>query len=350
LPRERASKRRGARKRSAPDAAEHGPARARSMWSGVISFGLVAVPVELFAGSRRSTLSLRMLTSDGTPLARRYVCPEDGRVLADGEIERGYEVADGEFVVVSDEELEQLAPRRSREIALERFVARDEIDPAWFVRSYFLVPGSEQQRAYRLLAETMEQTGRAGIATFVMHGRAHAVAIFAEQGILRAQTLRFGDELRTPADLELPEPTKVPAKLVREMERHIEALAARELDPAELEDDRVERLQALAAQKRERGEDVVEAEPEPAAAEAEEPEGGELIDLMALLKRRLGAKRAAAKPAAKRKGARGSSRAQSADLARASKQQLLEQARALDIPGRSRMTRAQLIRSLRRAG
>jgi DNA end-binding protein Ku len=346
LPRERSSKRLGAR--SEPkDAAEHGPARARSMWSGVISFGLVAVPVELFAGSRRSTLSLRMLTSDGTPLARRYVCPQDGRVLADGEIERGYEVADGKFVIVSDEELEQLAPRHSREIALERFVARDEIDPARFVRSYFLVPGGEQQRAYRLLAETMERTGRAGIATFVMHGRAHAVAIFAEQGILRAETLRFGDELRTPADLELPEPTKVPAKLVREMERHIEALSARALDPAELEDDRVERLQALAQQKRERGEDVVQAtELEPAAAEDEEPEGGELIDLMALLKRRLGAKGSAAK----RKPARSKSKAQSGDLASASKQELLERARALDIPGRSRMTRAQLIRSLRRAG
>jgi DNA end-binding protein Ku len=338
------------------------------MWSGVISFGLVAVPVELFAGSRRSVLSLRMLTPDGMPLARRYVCPKDGKALTDDEIERGYEISDGKFVIVSDEELEQLSPRRSREIALERFVAREEIDPAWFVRSYFLVPGGEQQRAYKLLAETMEQTGRAGIAKFVMHGRSHAVAIFADQGILRAETLRFGDELRSPASLELPVPGKLPAKLVREMAKHIDALAASKLDPAELEDDRVERLRALAEQKRERDEDTVEApesEPEQAAADGDEPTGGELIDLMALLKKRLGAKGSAPKRAAPKaaerkrspakrattgKRARGGSRTAKADLAQASKQELLERARKLDIPGRSRMTREQLLRLLRRAG
>ena len=120
MPRERS------RSRRAEDAgaADGGSARGRALWSGVISFGLVAVPVELFAGSRRSTLSLRMLAPDGTPLARRYVCPEDGKVLSGDQIERGYEVSEGEFVVVSDEELEQLSPRRSREIALERFVPR----------------------------------------------------------------------------------------------------------------------------------------------------------------------------------------------------------------------------------
>jgi DNA end-binding protein Ku len=277
----------------------------------VISFGLVAVPVELVAGNRHSTLSLRMLSPDGVPLARRYVCPEDGRTLSGDETVRGYEVSEGKFVVVTDEELEQLSPKRSREIALERFVPREQIDPTWFVRSYFLVPGEEQQRAYRLLAETMEETGRAGIAKFVMRGREYAVAIFAERGILRAETLRFGDELRRPADLGLPAPRGVSPARVRKMVHQVDALAKRDLDPAELDDDRIERLRELAERKRSRDQDVVR-EPDGVRADGdtEEPEGGEVLDLMALLKQRIGTKRSAApRLARKRPAAKKASRA-----------------------------------------
>jgi DNA end-binding protein Ku len=345
LPRERTR-----RRKSRTDTGENGTPRARSLWSGVISFGLVAVPVELFTGSRRSALSLRMLTSDGTPLSRRYVCPEDGKELSADEIERGYEVAEGEFVIVTDEELEQLAPRQSREIALERFVPREQIDPAWFVRSYFLVPGEEQQRAYRLLADTMERTGRAGIANFVMRGRAYAVAIFADQGILRAETLRFGDELRSPTDLGLPERSDVvPAKLVKEMTKAIESLSESELDPAEMEDDRVEKLRALAEKKRDRGEDVVEAPVTDQDGEAGEEGGTDVIDLMAVLKQRL-ARASAGERSGNGKRARGGDTTDGSDLEDETKEELYERAKNLDIPGRSRMTREELIESLRRAG
>jgi DNA end-binding protein Ku len=305
LPRERSRTQRF--RRNGGDAE---PARGRALWSGVISFGLVAVPVELFAGNRHSTLSLRMLTPDGTPLARRYVCPEDGRMLSGDDIERGYEVSEGKFVTVTDEELEQLSPKRSREIALERFVPRDQIDPAWFVRSYFLVPGEDQQRAYRLLAETMEQAERAGIAKFVMRGREYAVAIFAEKGILRAETLRFGDELRRPADLGLPQPGDVSSARVRKMARQVDALAKKDLDPAELDDDRIERLRELAERKREHDEDVVRAPEAAGAGDADEAEGGEVVDLMALLKERIGAKGSAgARSTRKRPAAKKASRA-----------------------------------------
>ena len=341
------------RSRSRPrsdEAARGEGATGRSMWSGTISFGLVSVPVELFAGSRRSVVSLRMLAPDGTPLARRYVCPADGEVLDGDDIERGVEVAEGEFVLVSEEELAELAPRRSREIALERFVPRDAIDPAWFVRSYVLVPGAEQRRAYHLLAETMEASGRAGVASFVMRGKAYAVAIFAERGVLRAETLRFGDELRTPESLGLPEADEPPAARLEAMSRHVEALATDAIDPAELEDDREERLRRLAADKHARGEDVVQA---PAPVAPEEPESGEVIDLMALLKRRLGEPAARSegprrKPARRKQPARAG--AQARELEQATKQELYERAQQLDIPGRSRMTRDELLASLRRAG
>lgn len=314
-------------------------ALARSIWSGSISFGLVTVPVELYAATRRAGVSLRMLGPEGEPLARQYVCPEDGEVLSGDEIERGYEVGEDEFVIVTDEELEELAPRRSRDIALERFVPRDAIAPAFFVRSYFLVPGREQTKAYRLLAETMESSERAAIAGFVMRGKAYAVAIFADRGILRAETLRFGDELRSAADLGLPEPREVEEARVEAMAERIEALVAPELDPAELEDAQAERLLALARRKRERGEDVVEA-PE-AAAEGEEG-GAPVLDLMALLKERMRGEGA-------RRGRRKEGAAAPDELEEASKQALYERARELDIPGRSKMSRAELLASVRRA-
>ena len=105
---------------------ERGATVGRGLWSGTISFGLVSVPVELFSATRRASISLRMLGPDGTPLTRQYVCPKDETVLDAGDIERGVEVEDDEWVIVTDEELEKVAPRRSRDISLERFVLRDD--------------------------------------------------------------------------------------------------------------------------------------------------------------------------------------------------------------------------------
>ena len=248
-----------------------------------------------------------MLSSDGTPLVREYVCPQEEKPLEPDEIVRGYEVAEGKFIVVSDDDLAALAPRRSRDIELQRFVDRSEIDPVYFVRAYYLVPTGEQTKAYRLLAEIMEQTNRAAIASFVMRERAYAIAIFAETGVLRGITLRFADELRTPATIGLPQAKRVDAARVRAAEKAISSLAERQLSEDELRDDASDRLLALARKKRSRGEDVVEV-PEESAAEAA-AEGAEVIDLLALLKERLGAsgpspKRFRAKKAARKKTGR----------------------------------------------
>lgn len=290
-----------------------------------------------------------MLGPDGAPLARQYVCPEDGRVLSSEEIERGFEVAPGEFVIVTDEELRELAPRRSRDIALERFVARESIDPAYFERAYFLMPAGDPVKAYSLLAETMERSGRAAIASFVLRGRAQAVAILADRGLLRAETLRFGDELRAPGALGLPEaPEEGEPAREREMERCVESLAEPELDESELEDERSERLLELAREKRERGVDVVETSE---AAEDEEEEGGaQVVDLMALLKRRMAETPERQRAGPRKVRGRGEKAEEPHALEEASRQELYERARALGIPGRSKMKREELLDSLRRAG
>jgi DNA end-binding protein Ku len=337
----------------------------RSFWSGTITFGLVSIPVELFPANRSQRVSLRMVAPDGTPLARRYFCPQEDRELDWDEIVRGYEIEKDTYVVVTDDELDRLAPEKTRDIDLRVFVAADEIDPMHFERAYYLTPGGNSTKAYRLLAATMEQTGRAGIATFVMRGKEYLVAILAENGIMRAETLRFADEVRTPEDIGLPSAQQPKAALVKRMEKAVMALAEKELDEAELTDAGAERLRELAARKEKRGTDVV---PAPAGERAEPGEG--VIDLMEVLKRSLqgggagaakkstaaatkgsrsrAAKRAGgtkSKAAARRSGAKWSK----SHLAKQAKEELYEKAKELDIEGRSSMTKDQLIEAIRGA-
>ena len=342
----------------------NGTDRARSFWSGTISFGLVSVPVDLYPANRSAGVSLRMLAPDGTPLSRRYFCPEEDREVSWEEIVRGQEV-DGRWIVVTDEELEALEPRKTRDIDLRLFVDRDEIDPIYFERAYYLAPSSDSTKAYRLLAQTMEQTGRAGVATFVMRSKEYLVALVAENGLLRAETMRFADEVRTPADVGLPKARKPDAKRVKALETAIRGLEEDEIDESELADRDAARLLEVIEKKRDAGSDVVHAEV-PADTEDED---AQIIDLMEVLKRRLAGANGGsassttgrAKGAAKRarsgkdaNSAKGSKSARdgagkAADLDALSKKELYERAKKLDIPGRSDMDKKELIRAIRRS-
>ena len=131
-----------------------------------------------------------MLGPTGKPVARRYYSEKSGEDLENEDLIRGYEIKKNKFVEVTDEELDRLAPERSRDINLRRFVDQDTIPRLYFERGYFLAPASST-RAYHLLAETMARTNRAGIATFVMRGKEYLVAITSDGGILRAETMRF---------------------------------------------------------------------------------------------------------------------------------------------------------------
>lgn len=309
--------------------------RVRAFWSGTISFGLVSIPVELYPANRTVRVSLRMLAPDGTPLSRRYFCPEDEREIGWQEIVRGYELED-RFIVLTDEELEALEPRKSRDIDLRLFVDRDEIDPVWFERAWYLAPSGDSTKAYRLLAETMERTGRAGIATFVMRTKEYLVAILPDNGLLRAETMRFHDELRAPEDVGLPEPLKPQKKEVGKLETAIRALEKQDIAAGELKNRNAERLLRVIEAKHAAGEDVVEG------VVSEEPaEDESVIDLMEVLKRRL-ARRSAAR------AGNGRSARSDGDLEGLTKKQLYERAKDLDIEGRSSMSREDLLRAIRR--
>jgi DNA end-binding protein Ku len=307
----------------------------RSFWSGTLTFGLVSVPVDLFPAVRSRRTALRMLGPDDQPLVRRYFCSVDGQALTRDDIVRGYENDDGSFTIVADEELDALAPRKSRDIDLRRFVKREEIPRQLLERPYVLAPAGESTKAYHLLAETMERADKAGIATFVMRGKEYLAAIFAEGGTLRAVTMRFNSELRSPDDIGLPPVARAPAERRQEMERALAELTADELDLKLLEDEYAGALLELAEAKRAADRDVVEIEEAP----ADDEETADVIDIMAVLKERMGG--AARKPA----------RVAGHDvLEDKSKKELYEQAKKLGLEGRSGMTREQLIAALRKAG
>jgi DNA end-binding protein Ku len=252
----------------------------RPFWSGAITFGLVSIPVNLFPANRQTRVSLRMLSPEGHPLSRRGYAAATGRELSDEQMVRGYEIEKDEYIVVTDEELERLAPERSRAIDLRRFVETNQIPALYFERAYFLVPSEASEKAYRLLATTMEKTKRAGVATFVMRGKEYLVAILAENGILRAETLRFSDEIRTPKDVGLPKKGKVTAARVRSFEKSIQNLSKDDISTEEMKDTVAERLLQLARKKQARKKDVVKTEAPAKRAE--------VIDIMEALKRSLG--------------------------------------------------------------
>lgn len=312
--------------------------RLRPFWSGTISFGLVSVPVDLYPAVRSKRVSLRMLSPDGTPLSRRYYDPENESEIGRDDIVRGYELDDGEIVTVTDEELEALEPEKTRDIDLRRFVPAQDIDPRYFERGYFLTPAEGSNKAYRLLAAVMEKTKRAGIATFVMRGKEYLVAIFAEDGIMRAETMRFADELRAPEDVGLPDVAKPKPATVKKMTTAINKRKKSDISEKELQDEWAAELLKLVARKAKKGEDTVDL-PEEDARDAPD---SDVIDLMAVLKRSLEGANAggSARKGTKRAGE---------DLASLSKDELYEKAQELDIPGRSGMTKKQLVKALESA-
>jgi DNA end-binding protein Ku len=255
----------------------------RPFWSGTLTFGLVSVPVNLFPAARSNRASLRMLGPDGEPLARRYYSQKTEKDLDADEIVRGYEHKKDKFVVVTDEELERLAPEKTRDIDLKLFVDEKSIPPIHFDRGYYLTPAANSEKAYRLLAESMSKEGQAGIATFVMRGKEYLVAIFSDHGILRAETMRFLDELRTPEEIGLPKKPKLAKATVSKFERLIGAKSKKQMTRSRLQDEQTARLLKLVKKKGAQRKNVVKVETDDARE-------SNVIDLVQVLKKSLSGK------------------------------------------------------------
>ncbi|MBI5891220.1 MAG: Ku protein [Nitrosomonadales bacterium] len=255
--------------------------RPEAIWSGIIAFGLVSLPVSLFS-AHGGKVALKMVDANGTLLKRQFFSEEGNRPLERDDVVRSYEIEKYHYVVVEDEELEALEPKRSREIDLKRFVPLSSINPVYFERAYYLVPDSDTTKAYRLLARSMEDEQKAGIATFVMRGKDYLVAIIAEGGILRAETLRFHDELRTPEQVGLPPRQHADKKQIELMRAAIAKAMRKRFDSELLSDQQTRNLMQRIEKKLKSGTDVLKAPEEPPAEAA-----GNVIDLMQVLKERL---------------------------------------------------------------
>lgn len=224
-----------------------------------------------------------MIGPDGQPLSRRYYAEKSGKDLESEEMIRGYEVDKGKFVTITDEELERLAPDKTRDIDLTRFVKRDAIPPLYFERGYFLTPAGDSEKAYRLLAEAMKERSDVGLATFVMRGKERLVAIFSDDGILRAETMRFPDEVRSVADMGLPKKKEVSSATVKKFEALIKKKSKRAFSPDQ--DEETERLMRLVKKKQSKTSNVVELK------DYKKEKQGDEVDLVQVLKRSLSGKR-----------------------------------------------------------
>jgi DNA end-binding protein Ku len=180
---------------------------ARPLWTGTLSFGLISIPVAVHPAVRedRGRARFRLLhDADLAPLERKMVCPEHGRVVSAEHTAMGYQIEPGKYVIVEEEELRALAPKRSRTIEIGEFVPLDQIDPLMFDAAYFIVP-TGPAKPYQLLVEVLGESGRAGIAEFVMHQREYLVAVRSIDGLLMLNTLHYTAQIRSPGEVKVPD-------------------------------------------------------------------------------------------------------------------------------------------------
>jgi len=270
------------------------------MGSGTISFGLVAIPIKLYAtGESSKSVSFNMIHEKcGSRVQYKYYCPTDDELVDRGDLVKGYEFAKGQYVLFTKEELKALDPEPTNAVEIAEFVPLAEVDPIHFEKSYFLGPDKGGDKPYRLLAQAMRQTGRAALARYAARGKDYLVLLRPFDEGLIMQQLRYPDEIRAFSEVPVGDAEVKPAELELALQL-IEQIAADRFHPEQYEDEQKKRVWELIERKIE-GQDIVAA--------PEEAPKAQIIDLMEALKASLGeegdkkpAKRSERKPAAKKK-------------------------------------------------
>ncbi|MDK3255782.1 Ku protein [Blastococcus capsensis] len=318
---------------------------ARAIWTGALTFGLVNVPVGLYSATQDKSVHFNQFER-GTSSRIRYkrINEDTGEEVDYDDIVKGEEVGDGRYVIVAPEELEEIEPGRSRVIDISDFVDVAQIDPVYYGKTYYLAPQDEgAQRAYALLLQAMERAERVGIATFVMRSKQYLAAVRPQGDVLTLETMFFADEVRDPVEEIEQLPVRHSFKS-RDLDMAVSLIdsMSTDWDPTNYRDTYRDRVNELIEAKR-RGEEVVtEGAPETA---------GNVVDLMEAL-------RASVEAAGKhRPGNRGPDRklatrkadggptagGSDEELQDMSKQELYDLAQELDVSGRSKMTRDELL-------
>jgi DNA end-binding protein Ku len=220
----------------------------QGIWSGTISFSLVAIPVRLVKAIEPGRISFRLLHSkDYSPLVRRMFCPEEETMVPPDEIIRGFEIAPDKYILMTEEELESVSPERSRSIEIVEFIDMKEVDPVYYDHPYYLVPSKGGEKAYRLLVEVMRRTNKAGLAKFVLAEREYLVAVTSRGGALALTTLHYREEILPEEELS-PKKGRIASdeqsRIRKSIEQRIE-----EFDPGKYANEREKKLMGLLAKK-----------------------------------------------------------------------------------------------------
>jgi DNA end-binding protein Ku len=303
---------------------------ARALWSGSLSFGLVNVPVQLVSAARDLDYHFNELhEKDGARIEQHRFCSEEDEEVLWEEVARSFDL-DGKQVIVSDDELGSVQPRKTRTIDIEAFVDLADVDPVYFDHPYFLVPAGDSEgtfRAYRLLVEVMSRTDRAALGRLVMRTKEYLAAVRVRDGALTLTTMRFHDEVRPTK----PVPTggKKPAKKALDNAIAVIEELSSDWEPESYTDCYRERLRRVIDDKRKRRKiEVPEPEKQPSPAP----------DLMAALERTLANAKAGRDIRTEPEG--------DGDLGELSKDELDEKAKQAGIKGRTKMSKKELVKAL----
>lgn len=286
----------------------------RALWKGAITFGLVHIPVALYPAAREHGIDFDWLDRRSMkPVGYKRVNKATGREVSKDDIVRGLEVEDGQYVVLSDDEIRAAHSATTQAVEILAFIEAGEVSPVYFERPYVLAPAARGEKVYRLLRDALKKKRRIGVAQVVIQAKQHLAALMPMGDALVLNTLRWADELRSLADIALPHSgsgTKKDMPSEREMqmaEQLIDDMSAK-WRPEQYEDHFKDDLMALVQRKLKEGK-TQRVEPLPAPPGGDEATGAEIIDLTELLKRSLGGKGGPASAAASdapRKKARGS--------------------------------------------
>jgi DNA end-binding protein Ku len=302
----------------------------RAIWSGSIAFGLVSVPVRMTSAVTEHTLHFHFVHEpDGSRIGYEKVCKAEGKPVGDDEIVKAFEVEKGEWVYMSDEDFEAAAvDQGAKTVDIRSFVPYEEIDPIYFERTYYLEPQEGGEKVYALLARAMEDSGLVGVAKLVMRDRQHLACLRVRDGVITLERMHFADEIR-PAKGLAPARAKLEKQELTMAKQLVEQFSG-SFEPESFRDTYRDTLCEIIRAKQ-RGETVAA----PAAPEAEEP-----VDLMAALRASIDAAQGR-RPAKRRSGGH--------RLEGLSKEELYELAKKADLPGRSDMSKDELVDALKAA-
>jgi DNA end-binding protein Ku len=250
----------------------------RSIWRGAVSFGLVSIGVKLYSATEDHDIRFHQVhKTDGGRVKYKRVCSVDGEEVEYADIAKGYELPDGQLVVLTDEDLEELPLGTKHEIEVLQFVDQAQIDPIHFEKTYYLEPDGVATRPYVLLRTALENAGQVAITKIAIRQRESLAALRVREGVLVLHTMRWPDEIRRPGFAFLDEDVSVRPQELQMAESLISTMAG-DFDPGAFTDDYREAMGALLEAKQSGGQ--VQAAPESA-----DVDGGAVVDLMSALRR-----------------------------------------------------------------